>query len=80
MSDRTVTVIHMVHGCAASESVHEELKTIVALEATCEDCRSKVFIGPVTQRGCEARTARAWMTEPMADADKIIDQARKNRG
>jgi hypothetical protein len=55
--------------------------TAVALEADCENCRShpSVMVGPVAQRGCERREARGWMTEPMADADEVIEAAKKVR-
>lgn len=65
--------------CGA-ELKDEDSLTAVALESSCEHCRSKVFVGFIGQRGCAVQEHREWFPEPMEGAEAIVEEVRKRRG
>lgn len=55
--------------------------TTVALESDCEDCRAKVFVGPMNQTGCAVRTPPSYKPEPWPQAELILrDVAARREG
>ncbi len=55
-------------------------RTGAALESDCNDCRAKVFVGPMDQKGCSLRVRPMWEAQPLTGEDWVAELQRKRDG